>query len=124
MKLTDDKCSPVTYISGDVNEDTLLDPSESWVYTCRSILTKTTTNTASATGEANGITVKDFAIVTVVVAPAFDTAPELPTPTVFPGFPNTGVAPEKNTQRNNIIWVGISILSLISVVAVKKRFSK
>lgn len=67
--LTDDKCSPVTYISGDTNLDTLLDPSESWVYICRSNLTKTTTNTALATGEANGITVKDFAIVTVVVAP-------------------------------------------------------
>ncbi len=79
MRLTDDKCTPLQYISGDMNADNKLDVNEIWVYTCQSNLTRTTTNTAVATGDANGLTARDFAIATVVVAD--------------PGFPNTGFAP-------------------------------
>lgn len=78
VQLVDDRCEPVTYISGDTNDDDLLDPTEAWVYSCQEYLTVTTTNTAAATGEANGITVRDFAIVTVVVAT--NTTPQTPLP--------------------------------------------
>ncbi|MDB5178580.1 MAG: hypothetical protein JWN01_523 [Patescibacteria group bacterium] len=76
--LTDDKCGPVNLISGDTNGNSQLDITEAWVYTCQANLTKTTTNTATATGEANGLTATDSAIVTVVVA------------TTAPKFPKTG----------------------------------
>jgi uncharacterized repeat protein (TIGR01451 family) len=93
VTLSDDKCSPLTFVSGDINDDSKLDPTESWVYTCQTNLTETTTNTAVATGEANGLIARDFAIITVVVATA------LPSPTdtvVFvPGLPDTGVEPEQ-----------------------------
>lgn len=78
VSLTDDKCSPLTFVSGDTNNDTNLDTTETWTFTCSTILDSTTTNTAIASGDANGFTARDFAIATVVVAGA------------VPGLPNTG----------------------------------
>lgn len=78
VRLVDNKCVPVSYIYGDTNTDAKLDITETWIYTCQSVLSKTTTNVVIAEGDANGLTAKDFAIATVVVAP---------------GFPNTGTAP-------------------------------
>jgi len=75
VTLTDDKCSPMVYVSGDTNSDSKLDTSESWKYTCQTKLTATTTNTATASGEANGITVRDIALATVTVAAAVPTLP-------------------------------------------------
>lgn len=80
--LTDDQCSPVKFISGDTNQDSKLDMTETWTYTCAKTLTQTTTNTAYVSGTANGLTVRDFAIATVVVATA-----------VVPTLPRTGFDP-------------------------------
>lgn len=108
VRVTDDKCSPVKYVSGDSNSNSLLDTTETWTYTCRANLTKTTVNTAVATGVANGITARDFAIATVVVAAA------------VPKLPNTGVA-----SGVNIAWVAIlAAVVLVSVslgLILKKR---
>jgi uncharacterized repeat protein (TIGR01451 family) len=79
--ITDDKCSPLTFTSGDTNSDALLDPTEIWTYTCSTNLPKTTTNTAIASGQASGLTARDFAIATVVVADG------------LPALPNTGSSP-------------------------------
>lgn len=68
IRLTDNKCLNIEYISGDTNKDSKLDPSETWTYTCQADLTQTTTNTVIASGEANGFTARDFAIATVPVA--------------------------------------------------------
>ncbi|MFA4885376.1 MAG: ice-binding family protein, partial [Desulfotomaculaceae bacterium] len=67
VSVTDDKVSPVNYVSGDVNADNLLQPSETWIYTGTTNLDATTTNTATAKGSANGITATDIAFATVVV---------------------------------------------------------
>lgn len=75
--LTDDKCGPVKYVSGDTNGDSKLNPTETWTYTCQTNLIKTTTNTIIASGQANGLTARDFAIATVVLS--------------APVFPNTGL---------------------------------
>ena len=70
ITVTDDKVSPVTYVSGDTNSDSLLQPGETWVYTATSTLGATTTNVATAVG-ANETTATATATVTVVVtAPA------------------------------------------------------
>jgi len=79
VNLIDDRCSPLSYISGDTNNDSKLDTNETWQYTCETNLAKTTTNIAAVSGEANGLTAKDFAIATVVVA--------------VPELPNTGINP-------------------------------
>ncbi len=102
VRLNDDKCSPMKFIFGDTNNDSKLDPSETWTYTCQTNLTQTTTNTAVATGQANGITVRDFAIATVVVATAVPPVPRVvpvvraPAPVlhgVAPAMPKTGFEP-------------------------------
>jgi hypothetical protein len=77
INVINDKCFTVRYISGDMNGDSKLDTSETWTYACQAGFTKTTVNTAVATGQANGLSVRDFAIVTVPVA--------------APGLPNTGL---------------------------------
>jgi len=110
VQLTDDKCSPMKYISGDTNGDSKLDTTETWVYTCQTNLTKTTLNTATATGEANGLSVRDLAIATVVVAD------------VVPALPETGIAPdEKSLSSNFLLSISISALFLASLVLVAKK---
>ncbi len=80
--VVDDKCSPVTYSSGDANQDQKLQSSETWVFTCTTTLTDTTTNVATASGEFDNqsFTAKDQATVEV----AEPTPTPTPTPTVEP----------------------------------------
>lgn len=89
VRLTDDKCAPVKYISGDTNGDSKLGVSETWTYTCKSNLIQTTTNTVTAKGDANGLTATDFAIATVVVANTAATV------TAAPKLPKTGFPPQE-----------------------------
>lgn len=97
VRLTDDKCSPMVYQSGDTNNDMMLQPSETWTYTCRTNLSATTTNTAIASGDANGLSVRDIAVATVVVA--------------TPALPSTGFSPGQNA-----LW-GVLVASLFMIVA-------
>ena len=68
VDVSDDKCSPVTYESGDSDHDSKLDLSETWTFTCTADLTKTTTNVATATGWHGDTKVEDDDKVTVKVA--------------------------------------------------------
>jgi hypothetical protein len=68
VTVTDNKVSPVTYVSGDTNNNNLLDPGETWIYTGTANVTATTMDTATATGTANGLTATATASATVVVA--------------------------------------------------------
>jgi len=68
VKVTDDKCSPVTFVSGDTDGDRLLDAGETWNFRCTSVLTVDTVNVATATGtdsEGNKTTDTDTASVDV-----------------------------------------------------------
>jgi hypothetical protein len=85
VSVTDNKVSPVTYVSGDVNSDNLLEPTETWIYTGKTNLDATTTNTATATGSANGTIVTSLpASATVVVTPPVVTPPVVTPPVVTP----------------------------------------
>jgi hypothetical protein len=108
VTLKDDKCAPMRMISGDTNHDSKLDTSETWTYTCRTNLSKTTTNTAIATGMANGFTVKDVAIATVPVAAA------------VPKLPNTGVAPAEKAAAWPFVAISVLMATLI-VYVIRKR---
>lgn len=68
VTVTDDKCSAVTRVSGDTNSNSQLNVNEAWLYTCTSNVPTTMTNTAIATGHANGLTAVDTALATVVVS--------------------------------------------------------
>ncbi len=52
LSVTDDNCSPVTFLSGDTNGNGILDPGETWTFTCTHLFTSpgNFTNTAFATG--------------------------------------------------------------------------
>ncbi len=67
VTLKDNKCTPVKFISGDRNKDSLLDLDEIWTYRCTTTVSRTVTNTATARGSANGYNVYDTANATVAV---------------------------------------------------------
>ena len=50
VAVKDDKCGPVTLMTGDGNQNGTLDPGERWQYQCTATISTTTTNTAVATG--------------------------------------------------------------------------
>ncbi|MFA5935644.1 MAG: ice-binding family protein [Patescibacteria group bacterium] len=110
VSVTDDKCGPVTLISGDVNGNGMMGPTETWTYTCRQNLTVSTTNTATAQGSANGLTATDISVASVVLASAL-IAP-------VPLLPSAGYAP------NNLMMLlaGISAAgTLLFVFTQRKR---
>jgi uncharacterized repeat protein (TIGR01451 family) len=107
VRLNDDKCSPVNYISGDTNNNSKLDTTETWVYTCQSNLDRTTTNTITAIADANGLTATDFAIATVVVS--------------APGLPKTGFPSEDKKSLYAIIFIGALALIYGIFVVLRKR---
>lgn len=67
VKVNDDKCSNMSYVSGDLNGNSRLGVNETWSYRCTTNVATTTTNTVTATGDANGFTAIDLASATVVV---------------------------------------------------------
>lgn len=115
-RVSDDRCSPVVYVEGDVDENGLLTgpldlfetgPEEEWIFTCTTTLTETTTNTVVATGtpvrpDPDGVvtlgpdvSASDEAVVEVqaIVPPAPNTTTTLPpvtTTTVARPLPPTG----------------------------------
>jgi hypothetical protein len=112
VTVVDDKCGPVTLISGDLNQNYKIEADESWNYACTTNLTKTTTNTAVATGYSDDpyhqITTAR-AVATVVVS---EPVPTVATSTVSlvvplvsivkvrslvptPSLPDTGLAPKE-----------------------------
>jgi hypothetical protein len=111
VSLTDDRCGPEVYVSGDTNLNSSLDTTETWVYTCRANLTQTTTNTATAVGTANGLTARATAIATVVVA--------------SPQLPNTGFPPKStNNPLSNFalaIIASVGVLTTLAIVFRKRK---
>jgi hypothetical protein len=112
--VVDNKCSPVNYISGDLNNNATLEVSEVWHYRCTANVTQTTTNIATATGQANGFTATNTATANVVVNAAAVVVtppvvlPVMPpvvvpvVPVVTPTLPRTGFPPRQNTLWNII----------------------
>jgi hypothetical protein len=62
-----DTCSPIKLVSGDINNNHILDVNETWTYHCSMPLAESHTNTVVATGWANGLTTTDIASATVMV---------------------------------------------------------
>ncbi|MFA5080461.1 MAG: ice-binding family protein [Candidatus Paceibacterota bacterium] len=111
IRIFDDKCNSTTYISGDNNNDNKLDTNETWIYSCQVNLTKTTTSTTIVSGDANGLTARDFAITTVVVA------------NVSPLLPKTGFPGVNEEIIKFIIISGIGVFSIIAIINRKRTKS-
>ncbi len=71
QKVSDDKCSPVTFTGGDGNSNYKLDPGEIWTYTCSTTVNTDIVNTATVTGtDSAGGTVSAQATASVdVISP-------------------------------------------------------
>lgn len=67
VTLTDNKCSNVNRNGGDSNGNNQLETNESWVYSCSTNITQTTTNIATASGKYGNATVTDTDSRTVTV---------------------------------------------------------
>lgn len=82
VRVSDDKCGPLVYISGDVNNDTKLNLWEKWAYSCTTRLSTTTTNIVTAYGESDD-SYRDVALDTATATVAVGTgiAP-LPSPLI------------------------------------------
>ena len=94
----DDKCAPVIFLTGDTDNNLLLNVGETWIYSCAKTVSQTETNIVTTHGQAGGWEAYDTAEATVVVSrPA-------PAPFAYlsasaflaftPSFPDTGLAPE------------------------------
>ncbi|MDP3954550.1 MAG: ice-binding family protein [bacterium] len=107
VSIVDDECTGlpgrVAGHPGDLNQNNLLESNETWTFTCQTNITQTTTNTGTAEGHANGLTAIDFSLATVVVAP--------------PGFPETGIAPDKTS----ILWSVMMLTGVLTALIVIKR---
>jgi uncharacterized repeat protein (TIGR01451 family)/LPXTG-motif cell wall-anchored protein len=97
VTVTDDKLSPVTYVSGDANSDGLLQTDETWIYTATATLHATVTNTATATGVGSGTTVTHTASARVVVTTSGGTT------TTTSG----AVLPKTGTPWYNLLFAGV-----------------
>jgi hypothetical protein len=65
--VVDNKCASVQYVSGDTNNDSKLQQSETWEYRCTKTVSQTETNTATAHGSSDGMEMYKSANATVVV---------------------------------------------------------
>ena len=103
VTVTDDKCGPVTLTGGDTDSDALLDPGESWKFTCTATLSNPgqITNTGTVKGKdpiGQEVSATDTAVVTVLeieVLPARLDQPgaallPAPAPAPQPTLPVTG----------------------------------
>ena len=112
VSIVDNKCTGlpgrVEGHPGDINKNNLLDPGETFYFTCATQIGQTTVNTAIAEGSANGLTAIDFAHATVVVS--------------SPMLPNTGLPEDKNSvPLGTAILFGILTLAGVSAIAVRKK---
>jgi uncharacterized repeat protein (TIGR01451 family) len=111
VSISDNKCTGlpgrVVGHPGDINKNNLLDPGETFHFTCQSNVTQTTTNIGTAEGTANGLTALDISPATVVVNP--------------PALPNTGLPPRGTSTPWNIIVVAGALMVSIALVATLKK---
>lgn len=111
VSIADNKCTglPNRFVGhpGDVNKNGLLDPGETFYFSCQSNITQTTTNIGTAEGTANGLTALDISPATVVVNP--------------PALPNTGLPPRGTSTSWNIIMVAGALMVSTALVATLKK---
>lgn len=148
-RITDDTCSPVAYVSGDEDGDGLLDTptsifedalDETWVFTCTTAVTATTTNTVVVTGSPTDqdgnplcgpdsvggfppcdVTAPDDAVVVVAGVPPTPPGPTPPGPTPPDGaLPDTGASGLGTMLATGAI--ALMLGSLLVAVARRRQF--
>ncbi len=114
--VADDKCTAMSGKLGDTNDNNLLDINEVWIYTCTMTLNKTTTNTVTVKGFANGLSaVSDATIIVKVELPGF---PEVGTVPRFPAqpiasFPLIGISADIRVAVWGVLAAFLAALTLV-----------
>ncbi len=118
ITLTDDKCSLVNFISGDINKDKKLDTAETWLYTCQANIIKTTINTGTARGQVDGKYATDTSSATVRVGKVLGTS-------IIPkGMPKTGFGGGENISISlGQMLSSVFILLAIANVEPRKKYN-
>lgn len=110
--VVDDKCSAMSGKLGDTNGNNQLDVNEVWIYTCKTNLKETTTNTVKVTSTANGLKAVGYATITVMVAESTNSTADVPS------FPETG----ENANIKIIIWMTLAgLLAALTIFFVVKK---
>jgi hypothetical protein len=124
VTLTDDRCSPVARTSGDTNADNALDPTEVWQYSCATLISATTVNTAVVRGEdgSDAVTAKAQAQVTVAtptprVTPTGSVRGATSPPRPHVTLPPTDGAPASDTDQTTTLRMVFALLTGLSVAA-------
>ncbi len=97
--VSDNKCPSIYFISGDTNNNNLLDVFETWVYNCKTRVQVSTSGVANATGNANGFKAVAYSFVNVLVD--------------VPALPNTGVGIDGVT----LSWFTILLIVVIAFLS-------
>jgi hypothetical protein len=133
LKLVDDKCTPLTFTGGDTNHDNIVQPGETWTYSCSQTFTSAGTfpNTVTATGidtvdhlAVLPLTAKDQVVVTAASPPTVIAAPPTAPPVVLgeqitrpkPAPTPAKVAPSV-FARTGVRIAGLVLAALMAIAA-------
>jgi uncharacterized repeat protein (TIGR01451 family) len=108
--VSDDRCSTVSLVGGDNDQDNELDPGEIWIHTCSMTLLADTTNTAIVTGtDSLGAVVSDTATLSVnVINPDINLDKQASSDMVYAGDTVTYTYTVDNPQDDALTDVGVS----------------
>jgi uncharacterized repeat protein (TIGR01451 family) len=109
VAVSDDKCVPVTFVAGDSNGNGLLEPDETWIYTCSATLMEDTTNTATVEGnDPSGTMVQAQATASVeVITPDIDLTISASADETYPSNPVVLTFSATNTGDTTLYNVAI-----------------
>ena len=109
VRVLDDTCSPLTYVSGDTGDDGVLGVDEKWTYTCSNSLTEDRVNTATVNADdSEGGTVSGSAIAEVdVINPSIDIRKQADKTSVAPGTTVTYTIEVENTGDTELTNVDV-----------------
>jgi uncharacterized protein DUF11 len=127
--VTDDKCGPVTFTSGDTDNDSLLDPSETWRFDCTATMSTAgdITNTGTVKGRdpiGKEVVATDTAVVNVVnveVLPARLDKPSPPAVLAQPVSKPEPVLPITGAQARRLTAYGLWLIGVGSVLRFRRR---
>lgn len=113
VAITDDGCAPLTPTGGDANANAVLDPGETWTYTCNRTFTEPGTFTNKVTGTGTS-TVDRLQAPLETAQGSVTVQPPLPPPTVQSQPPaqrrREGGLPLTGLEVAGLVVVGLALL--------------
>lgn len=99
VSISDNGCSDINPVSGDNNQNGLLDTNEYWIYSCTTFVSASVITTTRVSGNGDGLTATSSMPLTVMVRPYENPGTVVVTPT----FPNTGFNPRNSFLVNTAL---------------------